>query len=52
VATRLADWNWGLLPLDFNLVMAIDLTVAWFLAGLVLAWRIPGRLPPSVAELA
>lgn len=52
VATRISDWNWGLLPLDFSLVMAIDLTIAWFVAGLVLAWRIPGRLPDSVAELA
>lgn len=38
--SRLVDWSWWHFPLDYSLVAALDLVVAWTLAGLVLAWRI------------
>jgi hypothetical protein len=45
VQARLLDWNWWAFPLDYSLVMAVDLVVAWTLAGLVLAWRIGPATP-------
>ncbi len=36
-------WNWYGFPASFSLAAATDALVGWFLAGLVLAWRIkPG----------
>lgn len=34
------EWNWWNFPFSYIIVAAIDLCVTWFLAGLVLAWRI------------
>ncbi|MFC2102847.1 hypothetical protein ACFLSS_00295 [Bacteroidota bacterium] len=34
------EWNWWSFPFSYIIVGAIDLCVTWFLAGLVLAWRI------------
>ncbi len=33
-------WNWWKFPFGFTIVGVIDLCVTWFLAGLVLAWKI------------
>jgi hypothetical protein len=35
-----SEWNWWNFPFGFTIVNVIDLCVTWFLAGLVLAWRI------------
>lgn len=37
LATRLVDWNWMSFPLDYTLVMAADLVLAWLAGGLVIA---------------
>ncbi len=34
------NWNWWNVPFGFTIVNVIDLCVTWFIAGLVLAWRI------------
>jgi len=34
------EWNWWDFPTGYSMVNAIDLCVTWFIAGLVLAWRI------------
>lgn len=40
LTTTLPNWNWWAFPGDYSVVMAIDYIVNWFLAGLVIAWRI------------
>ena len=35
-----SEWNWWRFPLGYTLVNVADGIVTWFLAGLVLAWRI------------
>ena len=34
------EWNWWSFHLGYTIVAVVDLCVTWFLAGLVLAWRI------------
>jgi hypothetical protein len=34
------NWNWWHMAFGFTIVNVIDLCVTWFIAGLVLAWRI------------
>jgi len=34
------EWNWWSYPTGYSMVVAADLCVTWFIAGLVLAWRI------------
>ncbi len=34
------EWNWWGFPLGYTIVMVIDFCITWFLAGLILAWRI------------
>lgn len=34
------EWNWWSYPLGYTIVGVVDLCITWFLAGLVLAWRI------------
>jgi hypothetical protein len=34
------EWNWWGFPLAYTIVAVVDFIVTWFLAGLVLAWRI------------
>lgn len=34
------EWNWWKFPFNYTIVGVIDLCITWFLAGLVLAWRI------------
>ena len=34
------EWNWWKFPFGHTIVGVIDLCVTWFLAGLVLAWKI------------
>jgi hypothetical protein len=34
------EWNWWSFPVGYSMVVAADLCVTWFIAGLVLAWRI------------
>ena len=36
----LIEWNYWKFPFGYSIVGVIDLCVTWFLAGLVLAWRI------------
>ena len=38
------EWNWWSFPTGYSMVNAIDLCVTWFIAGLVLAWRIKPEL--------
>jgi hypothetical protein len=35
--THLSYWNWMAFPLHYSLVMVLDVIIAWFLGGLVLA---------------
>jgi hypothetical protein len=32
------NWNWWNFPGDFTLVESVDTLIAWFLAGLAIAW--------------
>jgi hypothetical protein len=34
------EWNWWKYPFNYTIVGVIDLCVTWFLAGMVLAWKI------------
>jgi len=34
------EWNWWKFPFGYTIVGVIDLCITWFLAGLVLAWKI------------
>ena len=34
------EWNWWKFPFGYTIVGVIDFCVTWFIAGLVLAWRI------------
>jgi hypothetical protein len=34
----LMNWNWWNFPGDFTLVESVDTLIAWFLAGLAIAW--------------
>ena len=34
------EWNWWSYPTGYSMINAIDLCVTWFIAGLVLGWRI------------
>ena len=34
------EWNWWGFPLAYTIVAVVDFCITWFLAGLVLAWRI------------
>ena len=43
------EWNWWNFPTGYSMVNAIDLGVTWFIAGLVLAWRIK---PETAAQSA
>lgn len=36
----MAEWNWWNFPTDFTLVAVADTVITWFLAGLVIAWRL------------
>jgi len=36
----LSMYNWMSLPVDWTIVMSLELVASWALAGLVLAWRI------------
>ncbi len=36
----MAEWNWWNFPGDFTAVAVFDTIITWFLAGLVIAWRI------------
>jgi hypothetical protein len=38
------EWNWWSFPTGYSMINAIDLCVTWFIAGLVLAWRIKPEL--------
>ncbi|HJU64492.1 MAG TPA: hypothetical protein VJ596_02385 [Gemmatimonadaceae bacterium] len=40
LVSHLADWNWGLFPASYSVVMAADIIIGWTLAGVVMAWRI------------
>ncbi len=42
MACRLPDWNWHKFPIEHSLVNIADLWIGWTLAGLVLAYFIPG----------
>jgi hypothetical protein len=43
LVSHISLWNWMFIPTGYSLVMAVDLVIAWVLAGLVIAWRIkPG----------
>ena len=43
------EWNWWSYPTGYSMINAIDLCVTWFIAGLVLAWRIKPELNTQVA---
>jgi len=43
------EWNWWSFPTGYSMVNAIDLCVTWFIAGLVLAWRIKPELNTKMA---
>ncbi len=34
------ELNWWFFPVDYTMLAAIDSIISWFLAGLVIAWRI------------
>ena len=40
------EWNWWSFPTNYTIVAVIDYCITWFLAGLILAWRIK----PQVAQ--
>lgn len=44
----LMDWNWWHYPFNFSIGVAVDLVITWFLAGLILAWRIHPEPAPLV----
>jgi hypothetical protein len=43
------NWNWWNVPFGFTIVNVIDLCVTWFIAGLVLAWRIKPEVNTQAA---
>ena len=43
-AVHFMNWNWWNVATGFTIVNVIDLCVTWFIAGLVLAWRIKPEL--------
>ena len=43
------EWNWWSFPTGYSMINAIDLCVTWFIAGLVLAWRIKPELNTQMA---
>ncbi len=43
------EWNWWSFPTGYSMVNAIDLCVTWFIAGLVLAWRIKPEVSTQAA---
>ena len=43
------EWNWWGFPLGYTLVNVVDYCVTWFLAGLVLAWRIKPEVSTQAA---
>ncbi|MEE9450979.1 MAG: hypothetical protein V3V72_13100 [Ignavibacteriaceae bacterium] len=43
------EWNWWSFPTGYSMIIAIDLCVTWFIAGLVLAWRIKPELNTQIA---
>ncbi len=40
LSATLMDWNWWNFPSDYSLVLGVDALITWFLAGLVIGWRI------------
>jgi hypothetical protein len=42
------EWNWWSFPTGYSMVNAVDLCVTWFIAGLVLAWRIKPEINPQI----
>lgn len=47
LVSHISAANWMFFPRAYSHVMAIDLVVTWFLAGLVLAWRIKPEAPAA-----
>lgn len=44
VMVHLAYWNWWQFPLAYTAIGIVDLVIAWFLAGLVIARLIPKHI--------
>lgn len=44
-AGPIMDMNWWKYPSGYSSVAAIDMIVTWFIAGLILAWRIKSENP-------
>jgi len=43
------EWNWWHFPTSYTIVAVIDFCITWFLAGLILAWRIK---PAAISQTA
>ncbi len=43
------DWNWWSFPTGYTIVEVVDYCLTWFLAGLVLAWRIKPEMNTQAA---
>lgn len=49
VAVHLIDWNWMYTPTDYTVMLVVDTTVGWLLAGVVMAAIIKTPKKPRAA---